>query len=40
MSNIGEKDLKVYKEQAKEYFTVSDEQINSFLNTIDLIEIL
>jgi len=39
MGNIGEKGLKVYKEQAKEYLSLTEEQIKSMLRINDLIEI-
>ena len=39
MSNIGKKDLKVYKEQAKDFFNLTEEQINASVIEQDLIEI-
>ena len=38
--NISEKDLRYYKKRAKNYLTMTDEQIRDFLRKRDLIEVL
>ena len=40
MSNIGEKDLRNFREQAKDHFSLTEEQINTWLKNQILIEIL
>ena len=40
INNISKKDLKAYKEQAKDFFNLTEEQINASVKEQALIEIL